>query len=55
MSEDIRTNFAGMQLGPVAFSTFIDLIIVFISSVLAGGKTNFFSKLKSSLVFSTLG
>ena len=52
---DIRTNLTGEHLGPVVLSTVTDLIILLVLPVLAGGKRNSFSKVKSSLIFSTLG
>ena len=55
MCTGIRANFTGKQAGSVALTALIDIILLFISPLLAGGKTNLFSKVKSSLIFSTLG
>lgn len=55
MSVDIRTNFLGMQSGPVTLFAFIASIILFTSPVFTGAKSNSFLKVKSFLIFSTLG
>ena len=51
---NIGTNLVGIQSGLITLATFKDLIF-FISPMLAGGKTNSFSKRKLSLILSTLG